>query len=135
LAFIAVGVRKLVKNLKTNRYGYETYGVVLQIFPTGKSVNSRPILCAEISLVKEDGTTEIFKEDIGFNEKRYHTGAFLKVKYFENDVNILEKLHEANVPFNYVDMLKRDLNEQYNSNFDMYGTYTDEFADIESTEF
>ena len=97
-AFLSVGFRKVIRNALTKKYGYNTYGKVLDVYFSGMKINHRKIYNADVLVVREDGTTECFTERVG-TLRKYRPGAYVKIMQYKNDINILESLEEINIPY------------------------------------
>ena len=106
LFFLSIGIfimflgRKEIKRDKqTEEFGEITYGRISNFVPTGAYVNGTPELAVEIiAYVPETGTTQTFKETIGFGTPKYSMGGFLRLKYYNGDVNIDASVDEREVP-------------------------------------
>ena len=100
ICLIFIGIKKFLANLATETKGYETYGIVMDIYPSGSSVNGRPILNADFIIVEENGETGTYTESIGMDRNKYKIGNWAKLKYYNKDINILEKTDVYSVPHN-----------------------------------
>ena len=121
IALIASGVKTVIANSKTNKYGIERYGYITDILPTGSYVNNRPELKAIVTVIDDDfGNTNTYEEIIGFDCNKYNVGDYIKVKHYENDINILHTLREDQVPYDKLDILS-DKNIKENATYSNYG--------------
>ncbi len=105
LIFVAIGlfvlwtgVKKLKANKDTDIHGVETYGIVVDIRPSGSSVNGRDILNADVVIVEETGVTGRYTESIGTSYNKYRIGEYVFVKYYNDDINIINKAEATIVP-------------------------------------
>lgn len=97
--FIIKGLIRIIKNILTSRKGEECYGCVKDIKETGEYVNGQPIYKAEfIIYVESEYTTKEITEKIGMNPEKYPIGSYVKAKYYNNDINILDKIDDINIP-------------------------------------
>ena len=94
------GVRKVYKNVQTTNYGEECYGRVLSIERNGAYVNDQPMYKVEIIVYSnKEATDYTVWEDIGFDPGRFKLGSFIKVLYYNGDVNFTENSNYAeNIP-------------------------------------
>ena len=99
------GLKKVIANAKTNAHGIETFGVILTIDETGCYVNDRPQLQAEVLVVTEGKELNRYTEVIGFDWNKYHEGQLLKVKHYQNDINVIGAAVEAEIPYDILVML------------------------------
>lgn len=99
------GLKKVIANAKTNAHGVETFGVILTIDETGCYVNDRPQLQAEVLVVTEGKELNRYTEVIGFDWNKYHEGQLLKVKHYQNDINVIGAAVEAEIPYDTLVML------------------------------
>ena len=96
-----VGIKKVVANRKTEKYGEECFGKIIDIHPNGNSVNGRKELAAVISVfIPTEGQSRDFKEVVGMGTSPYEIGDYIKGKFFNNDVNIMEKVYPDYLPVN-----------------------------------
>lgn len=89
------GIKTIIKDKKTKKYGRECFGIVNDIRSTGASVNGNSEYKAVINIVNpETNTTTEIEEIIGFDYYKYPINSYVLCKYFEGDINI-ERLAEA----------------------------------------
>lgn len=105
---IIKGAKSIIKNKITNSKGTETYGIILDIHGTGTKINGRPELAADILTVINGSQTEVFTEVIGLKSYKYRIGDYLKLKHYDNDVNIVAKIQETEIPAYVFEILQRE---------------------------
>ena len=115
IILIAVGLKKVLRDIATSKNGIETYGVVIDISETGTRVNGSPELKAIVMAITEYGQMERFEEIIGFDYNKYSYGEYLKVKQYKDDINIIEKIDESIIPYNQLEKLE-EVKQQYIGN-------------------
>lgn len=98
IVIMVIGIKKLVSNMLTEIKGIETYGVIMDIYPSGASVNGRNIMNVDVNIVEENGNIGRYTESIGTGRK-YNTGDFVKVKYYKYDINIKGKVRKEEIPY------------------------------------
>ena len=99
IALIILGLIKIIKNYLTSKKGEECYGCVKDIKETGKYINDNPIYKAKFSVFVESlYEVKEIEEDLGKSKEEYPVGTYVKVKYYNDDINIIEKLEEDRVP-------------------------------------
>jgi hypothetical protein len=137
IAMIVIGVRKIMQNAATAAVGAETYGVVIDVYPSGSSVNGRPILNADVIIVEENGITGRYTESIGMDYNKYKPGQFVKVKHYKKDINILEKVEPHTVPYHIKDKIDAEsgLVDNYNSDYNIGGTGAADTITINGVEY
>ena len=94
-----LGIKELQKNKKTNKYGEICYGIVTAIEPAKSNIeiNGRTPFSVYVDVyVGSMNFVSNYSEEIGFEQYKYRVGECLKVKFYDNDINILE----GNVDFN-----------------------------------
>ena len=113
---IFVGIKKLIKDKKTDLYGLECYGIIRNILPTGVIVNNKPEYKAIIEFVNpETYETEDTEEIIGFDYNKYTKDFYVLCKYYEGDINLGSIIYDnEEVPTEIKNKLK--LEENPNSN-------------------
>jgi len=87
------GLLKVIKNIKTNKYGEVCYGYINNIYPDGSYVNGSPEYKADIyTYIPSTNTTENISEIIGFDSLKYPVESYIVGKYYEGDINIEKRL-------------------------------------------
>lgn len=104
VVLIVVGLRKILANIATSTKGEETYGIVVDVYPSGTRVNGRPVLNADVEIVESNGMIGRYTESIGMSHK-YRVGDFVEVKYYNNDINILGRAADSEVPYDHRERL------------------------------
>lgn len=107
IVLIATGLKKIIKNIKTNKHGKEAYGIILDIYHSGSSVNGRPELKADV-LVHDGFVSDVYTEIIGFNRYKYSINDYLIVKVYEGDINIVDKIDQTHIPANILKKLNEE---------------------------
>ena len=135
LIFLFVGIRKIVRNMLTATKGQETYAMVLDILPTGSSVNGNREYKGEFAVISE-GSIEYLSEIVGFNKYKYQTGDILLVKHYKKDINFIDRVERHSLPYDVVEKFdneacKRMSKEEYrryigDTKYDEYDNYEDE---------
>jgi hypothetical protein len=98
LYLLFTGIKQVIVDTKTNIHGKETYGLILNISPTGVSVNRVPELQAEILVITDHNQTKTFTEVVGLKPIQYQVGTYALVKYYNNDINLIKPVLEHEVP-------------------------------------
>ncbi len=108
IVMIIVGLRKIIKNAQTEKFGEVCYGRIIDIRRTGARVNNVPELKAIVTVYIESlGTTEEVEEVIGLATKRkYQIGDYIEGKYCNGDINIDSYIPETVIPLHIQDKLK-----------------------------
>lgn len=99
IVIMAIGIKKLVSNMLTAVKGIETYGIIMDIYPSGASVNGKNIMNADVIIIEEDGNRGRYTESIGTGGNKYNTGDYVKVKYYKNDINIIDRVQKEEIPY------------------------------------
>jgi hypothetical protein len=87
------GLKKIIQNKKTEKYGEICYGIITNVYPDGSYVNDAPEYQADVYLyITSEGRTETITEIIGFDPMKYPIKSYVKVKYYQGDINIEEGL-------------------------------------------
>lgn len=96
---IVKGIKQIIKDRKTDINGIDTYGCILKTFSTGNSINDLPEMKAEIlTYLENERTIKKFEEVVGFDSSKYSIGTFLRLKQFEDDINIVEVVTRDLIP-------------------------------------
>lgn len=106
---IVTGLRKLIRDGRTEKQGEICYGMVENVYPSGSYVNGQPLYKADVLVfIPSENREATISENIGFKSYDYPVQSFVKVKYFNNDINIKERLSLEKVPL--------DIKERFISN-------------------
>lgn len=109
LYFLISGLIKIIKNTMTAAKGVETFAAIQNVYPTSKSINDAPIYIAEFKVYDENTMeAKIIKEEVGIFPSKYPIGAYIKVKYYNNDVNLIKVVSEEEVPENIMRFIKTE---------------------------
>ena len=94
-----VGLRKIIIDYITSKKGEVCFACVSDILPTGKSINEVEIFKALfiVYIGSENKVMNIF-EEIGADISCYPVGSFVKVKYHNGDINIIDSVLDSVVP-------------------------------------
>lgn len=95
------GMKTIIKDKKTKKYGRECFGIVNDIRRTGSSSNGNDEYKAIVNIVNpETNTTTEIEEIIGFDYYKYPINSFVLCKYYEGDINIERIAQETEIPEN-----------------------------------
>ncbi len=96
---IIKGVVEIVRNIKTSKLGEEAYGRVVNIKGNGQYLNDAPILVADVKVyVKSLNQVIDCSEEVGIGMPKYDMGEYVKVKYYNKDINFIEKVDVNSIP-------------------------------------
>lgn len=105
VVMIVIGLKKILTNAATSMKGVESYGTIVDIYPSGTRVNGRPVLNADVVIVEYTGVTGRYTESIGMDYNKYRIGEYVKVKHYNKDINIIEKASEYQLPYDIKEKL------------------------------
>lgn len=89
---IVSGIKTIIKDRKTKKYGTQCYGIVKDIQGTGSYSNDQPEYKAIVQIVNpETYQIEELEEIVGFKRDKYPINSYVLCKYYEGDIN-LEKI-------------------------------------------
>ena len=109
LCVLISGVKKIMRDKKTELYGTETFGQIVRVSRTGSYDNGRPELKAEVVIyIPEDGKIAKFEEIIGFSPSKYRIGEFVLLKYLKGDINIIRSALEHEIPYNILQAIQTE---------------------------
>lgn len=108
IIMIIVGLRKIIKNAQTEKFGEVCYGRIIDIMRTGTRVNNVPELKAIVQVyIESEGRLDTIEEVIGLATKReYNIGDFIEGKYYNGDINIDSYIPETVIPLHIQEKLK-----------------------------
>ena len=115
IVILVKGIKKVVANHKTEKFGEECYALIKSVYRNGNKVNHRPQFNAEFLVyVPSKNTLEQVTEDIGFNNGRYQVDTFVKGKYYNGDINVKEVVDYNTLPLNirpsFEQLMSKDTN-------------------------
>lgn len=114
--FIAIGVflivkglTKVVRNYKTSKNGEECFGIIKNVYESGTYINDSAEYKADVIVYIESlGKVEIISEVIGFNLSKFPVGSYVKLKYYNGDINILDVVDYNSISENSKYYLKNE---------------------------
>ena len=113
LFLLVSGIKQVIKDKKTNKFGDITYGQIISIYGTGSRSNDKEELQAEIlTYVSNQNTLKRFNEIIGFPPIIYNVGDFVQLKFYEDDINIIQTVSENMIPNTVLTLLKEETKKQ-----------------------
>ncbi len=93
------GIIKIIRDTSTSVKGEECFGKICNIYNSGAYINGRPELKADILVyISSTQETQIVSETIGFNMYKYRTGSYVKLKYYNGDINVEGIIDEFELP-------------------------------------
>ncbi len=109
-----IGLKKVLKNRKTENQGIETFGRIASISRTGMYVNGTPELKASVvTYVPSENIAKTFSEKIGLDPSKYKIGDYLRLKIFKDDINIISKVNDEQVSLREKEIIDKEF--PYNS--------------------
>ena len=79
------GIKQYKANKNTDLYGEECFGKITSIYESGTYVNENPVYIPSINDVLT------VSEVIGYSKKEYPLGTPVRGKYYNGDINIIER--------------------------------------------
>lgn len=99
LCLMISGLKKVIKDKKTKRFGLLCYGIIHDIQETGAYVNNNPEYKVIMNVVNpETRQLQILEEVIGFNYDKYPINSYILCKYWQGDINLEKIISENEVP-------------------------------------
>lgn len=106
IAISVKGIRKIIINYNTDTKGEECYGRISRIYNSGNYVNDRPELKADVIVyIQSLSDTEVISEVIGFDYGEYSEDSYVRVKYYNGDINFEEVIDENMIPISIKEKL------------------------------
>lgn len=107
IAFIIVGLKKIIKDSMTKKHGVPCYGIIQDVDETGTYVNGQPEYKATLDIINPNtNQTEKIEEIVGFNQNKYPIHSYVLCKYYKGDINFERIIQPNELPSNYLDLLK-----------------------------
>lgn len=94
---LAKGIKRAKADAATKKHGQQSYGLVVDFSDSGAAVNNHPVWNAHVLVSLGNGCSRVFVEEAGTHPK-YDVGDFLLVKYYQNDINILDRASKYAIP-------------------------------------
>lgn len=99
LYLLVSGLKKIIKDKKTKKYGIQCYGIIREIQETGASVNDNPEYKAILHFLNpETNQIETIEEIIGLDYNKYPINSYILCKYYQGDINLENLISENEVP-------------------------------------
>ncbi len=108
IIMIIVGLRKIIKNAQTEKFGEVCYGRIIDIMRTGTLVNNVPELKAVVQVfIESEGRLDTIEEVIGLaTNRKYNIGDYIEGKYYNGDINIDSYIPETVMPLHIQEKLR-----------------------------
>lgn len=92
IVFVKAGYKQYKANKNTDLYGEECFGKVIKVYETGAYVNDSPEYKADfVVYIPSINEVLVVSEVIGYTTREYPIGSSIRGKYYNGDVNIIEK--------------------------------------------
>ncbi len=107
---IISGIRQIRIDHKTKKFGETAYGRIISISETGASSNGNNEYQAEVlTYLPSENATKYFKEIVGFDPIQYDDGDLVELKYYNNDINILQVVTEDQIPSHILPLIMSNI--------------------------
>lgn len=92
IVMVKSGIKQYKANKNTDLYGEECYGKITAVYETGSYVNDNPEYKADIVVyIPSINDVVTVSEVIGYSKKEYPLGTPVRGKYYNGDINIIER--------------------------------------------
>ena len=99
LTILCIGVKKLIRNANTNKFGEECFGVVCNIYNSGTYMNDAPELKSDVLVyIPSLNETKVISEVVGVGQSEYEVGSYVRLKYYNDDINLEGIVDEDELP-------------------------------------
>lgn len=92
------GLKKKKADVATENFGEECFGRITELSSAGSTNGNTFYRATIIAYLPQEGIVKTFQEDIGYNYYEFPEGSYLRLKYFQDDVNIKEIINENKIP-------------------------------------
>ena len=108
------GIRKILKNQKTEKNGEQCYGKICGIRPTGAKIMGKTVYKVLVAtFIQSFNQTNILETEIGTDNIAYSVGTYVELKYYKGHTKI-DKIIEMNqIPQEICGLINQNV-EQYN---------------------
>lgn len=130
IAFLVIGIKKYKTDKNTEEYGEECFAKIRSVYFSGTVVNNRREYKADFLVyIPSERRVKKISETIGFDPMDYPENGYVKVKYYQDDINIKETLSVDFVPKNiknFIEDYKGNQPELEESNSNWQSTSKDD---------
>ena len=107
LLLIIFELKSIIVNSITDSKGIICYGIIQEVGDATLEVNHEKIsFPVKVSVCMDNGMIKDFRDNIE-DKNKYSRGTIVKVKYYKNDINIIDKIESFNeIPNDAQDALK-----------------------------
>ena len=99
LIILCIGLKKIIRNANTNKYGEECFGLVCDIYNSGAYINDVPELKSDVLVyIPSLNETKVMSEIIGIGQPQYVVGSYVRLKYYNDDINFDGIIAEHELP-------------------------------------
>ena len=114
ISLLLIGIHMIVTNRITNKKGEECYGRIFKIYNTWKYVNEKTELKADVVVyVPSLSDTEVISEIIGFNDRKYPDDSYVKLKYYNGDINFEDIVDDNLIPLDIKSKIDEFVEDDY----------------------
>ncbi len=107
LIFLIDGLRQVIRDYKTKKYGTKCYGIISEIQPTGSYENGKTEYKALVYFVNpETRSIEELEEIIGFDYNEFQLDSYVECQYYKGDINIIKHISGESVPEEIIEYLE-----------------------------
>lgn len=92
------GLKKMKADIATENFGEECFGRIYELSSAGSTNGNTFYRANIIAYLPNEGIVKTFQEDIGYNFYEFPEGSYVRLKYFQDDVNIIEIANENIIP-------------------------------------
>lgn len=118
------GFKEVVRNKETAKYGEECFGKVVGHYDTGIRVNENPLYGAKVVVyINSENRTMLVKEKMGYNPNLYKVGSYVKVEYYNEDINFICEVPENMVSVSIRETIEKDTNNYSEDIKDEFDTF------------
>ena len=136
LYLLIIGLKTIIKDKKTKKYGTQCYGIVRDIQHTGSYSNENPEYKAVVDIVNpKTNQIEKIEEIIGFDNSKYPINSYVLCKFYEGDVNFERVIFENEVPGGIKRILVRNAQQKHPEYMDLEFSPDKEFVTIDGVKY
>ena len=121
LWLIVTELNKIKRDRKTSKKGEKCYAKILDCARTGNFIGTKEEYKVVAVVYVSSMQKRLFQEEVvGFNHpEKYPRNSYFQVLYYENDINVCDRVDEKEIPHNVLEILN---SEEVDKEYDEYVT-------------
>lgn len=103
-----IEIKDLILKLLGKTKEIETFAYVIEVYPLSKNVQGKRVYNAKVLVFKENNSLEECDIFLGFKQYEYPAKSYVKVKYYNGQAEILQRVDTNSVSASFKEIIEKD---------------------------